>query len=143
MIQHDTQVRVRYGEVDRMGFFYHSHYVELFDIGRTELMRKIGLTNFEIEKSGIELPVRKVDIDYMMPALYDDLLTVRTIMQQMPRATIRFDYEIYRQPSGEETTTQPTMIATGHVVLAFMNKVTKHACRPSQKIVDSVKSYFQ
>lgn len=141
MIQHDTQVRVRYGEVDRMGFLYHSHYVELFDVGRTELMRHIGLSNFDIEASGVELPVRKVDIDYKMPALYDDLLTVRTKLMESPRATIRFDYEIFRTPSGErEMVSEP--IAKGYVVLAFMNKGTKRACRPSVKIIDIVKPYF-
>lgn len=141
MIQHDTQVRVRYGEVDRMGFFYHSHYVELFDIGRTELMRSIGLSNFDIEASGIELPVCKVDIDYKVAALYDDLLTVRTFLKESPTARIRFDYEVYRTPSGKNEMI-PDPIAKGYVILGFMNKETKKACRPSALILDAVKSYF-
>lgn len=141
MIQFDTQVRVRYGEVDRMGFFYHSHYVELFDIGRTELMRSIGVSNFDIEESGIELPVCKVDIDYKIPALYDDLLTVKTSLKEIPKATIRFDYEVFRTPSGE-TESLPDPIAKGYVVLAFMNKNTKKACRPSPLVLNAVKGYF-
>ncbi len=142
MIQYSTQVRVRYGEVDRMGFYYHSHYVELFDIGRTELMRNVGLTNFAIEAEGIELPVRKVDVDYRVPALYDDLLTVKTELRQLPTATIRFDYTVFRNASGDETG-EPQQIATGFVLLAFMNRDTKKACRPPAFIIDAVKPYFE
>lgn len=142
MIQHNTNVRVRYGEVDRMGFFYHSHYVELFDIGRTELMRNIGLSNYEIESSGIELPVCKVNVDYKMPALYDDVLTVVTKLSEMPRATIRFDYEVYRTPSGSDKMIEES-IATGSVTLAFMHKDSKKACRPSSKILEAVRPYFK
>ena len=142
MIQHTTQVRVRYGEVDRMGFYYHSHYVELFDIGRTELMRHIGLTNFAIEAQGIELPVRKVDIDYRSPALYDDMLTVKTELRSLPTATIRFDYTVYRNASGEENL-EPQQLATGYVTLAFMNRETKKACRPPAFILDTIKGCFE
>lgn len=142
MIQNSTQVRVRYGEVDRMGFYYHSHYVELFDIGRTELMRNIGLTNFTIESYGIELPVCKVDVNYRLPALYDDLLTVKTELRQLPTATIRFDYTVFRNASGEETN-EPQQIATGFVVLAFMSRETKKACRPPAFLMDTVRAYFK
>ncbi len=142
MIQHTTQVRVRYGEVDRMGFYYHSHYVELFDIGRTELMRHIGLTNFAIEAQGIELPVRKVDVDYRSPALYDDMLTVKTELRALPTATIRFDYTVFRNASGDESS-EPQQLATGYVMLAFMNRDTKKACRPPVFIMEAIKKAFE
>lgn len=141
MIVHETQIRVRYGEVDRMGFLYHSHYVEFFDVGRSELMRSIGLTNFEVERSGVELPVRSVNVEYKNPAFYDDLITVRTVLKQMPRATIVFDYEVYRNGSGDELG-ERQIVATGCVTLAFMGRETKRACRPPQNIIDAVKSYF-
>lgn len=124
-----------------MGFLYHSHYVEYFDVARTELMRKIGLSNFEIEKGGIELPVRNVNIDYRLPALYDDLITVRAMLKQMPKATIIFDYQVLRNGSGQEEL-EPQLIATGQVSLAFMSRESKKACRPPQNILDALKAFF-
>lgn len=125
-----------------MGFFYHSHYVELFDIGRTELMRSVGLSNFEIEARGIELPVRRVLVDYRSPALYDDLLTIRTCLRELPRATIVFDYEVFRNGSGDEDSV-PQRIATGQVTLAFMQRSTKKACRPPASILEVLSTHFK
>lgn len=134
MIVHDTQVRVRYGEVDRMGFLYHSHYVELFDVGRSELMRHVGLPNSEIEANGVMLPVLKVEVSYKNPAYYDDLLTIRTTLKQLPGVKIRFDYEVFRE-NGE-------CITTGAVTLAFMHADTKTACRPPQELLKKLIPFF-
>lgn len=134
MIVHQTQIRVRYGEVDRMGFLYHSHYVEFFDVGRSELMRSVGLSNAEIEASGVMLPVLAVNIRYKNPAYYDDLLTIRTTMRDMPGIKVCFYYEVLRE-NGE-------LITTGDVTLAFMHSDTKRACRPPQQFISRVKSYF-
>lgn len=134
MITHDTQIRVRYGETDQMGFLYHSHYVEYFDAGRTELMRHLGLPNSRIEEEGIMLPVLNVEINYRNPAHYDDLLTVRTTLKQLPGVKIRFDYEVFRE-SGE-------LITTGAVTLAFMRADTKTACRPPKKLLEKLAPFF-
>lgn len=134
MIVHDTPFRVPYGDVDRMGFFYHSHYVELFDLGRTELMRHIGLPNAEIEAAGVMLPVLKVEVNYKNPAYYDDLLTIRTTLREIPGVKIKFDYEVFRE-NGER-------ITTGAVTLAFMNADTKTACRPPQTLLEKLAPFF-
>lgn len=135
MIIHDTQIRVRYGETDQMGFLYHSHYVDYFDVGRTELMRHIGIPNTEVEAAGTMLPVVHVEIDYKNPAHYDDLVTVRTILKQLPGVKIRFDYEVYRE-NGE-------LITTGAVVLAFMHTDTKKACRPPALLMEKLAPFFK
>lgn len=135
MIQHQTQVRVRYGEVDGMGFVYHSHYVEYFDVARSEMMRDLGLSNYEIERSGVMLPVLKVEINYHNPALYDDLLTIRTTLAKMPGIKIRFDYEVFRH-NGE-------LITTGAVTLAFMNATSKRACRPPASLIEVLETHFK
>ncbi len=140
MITHDTQVRVRYGEVDRMGFLYHSHYVELFDVGRTELMRSLGLPNAAIEAEGIMLPVLNVTVDYKNPAHYDDLLMVRTTLAELPGVKIRFAYEVFRTSWDGHADPQP--ITTGSVTLAFMHSDTKRACRPPQQLLDRLAPYF-
>ncbi len=77
MISYDYNIRVPYGDVDRMGFLYHAHYVRYFDMARTELIRSLGITNLELEEQGVMLPVLNVNINYGTPAHYDDLLTIR------------------------------------------------------------------
>lgn len=127
---HETQIRVRYGEVDAMGFVYHSHYVEYFDVARSEMMRELGMPNSEIERAGVMLPVLKVEIDYKNPALYDDLLTIRTTLREMPKVKIKFEYEVFRE-NGE-------CITTGAVTLAFMHADTKRACRCPQYLIEKL-----
>ena len=134
MIVRDTKIRVRYGEVDRMGFLYHSHYVEYFDVARTELIRSLGISNLELEEKGIMLPVVKLEIKYGIPANYDDELTIRTTLREMPGVTITFHYEVLR---GEQTLT------TGSVTLAFMRSDTKKAVRPPKELLDLLTPYFE
>ncbi|MEG1634825.1 MAG: thioesterase family protein [Rikenellaceae bacterium] len=134
MITHQTQIRVRYGEVDQMGFLYHAHYVEYFDTARTELIRSLGITNRELEEKGIMLPVLNVNINYGTPATYDDLITIRTTLREMPRVKITFHYEVLR---GEE------LLTTGSVTLAFMNSKTKRAIRPPHELMEILAPYFK
>ncbi|MEG1607553.1 MAG: thioesterase family protein [Mucinivorans sp.] len=143
MFVHTTQIRVRYGEVDRMGFLYHSHYVEYFDVARSEMMRSVGLTNFMIEQSGYELPVMHVEINYKKAALYDDLITIRTTMRELPRITVTFDYEVFRQGSGEEQTMEPELITTGTVRLAYIRRDTKKAVRTPEHLLAPVRRFFE
>lgn len=134
MITHQTQIRVRYGEVDKMSFLYHSHYVEYFDVARTELIRSLGITNREMEDEGVMLPVLNVNINYGTPAAYDDLLTIRTTLREMPGVKITFHYEVLRDEQ---------ILTTGSVTLAFMNSTTKKAIRPPKKLLDILAPYFK
>lgn len=128
MITREVKIRVRYGEVDQMGFLYHSHYVEYYDVARTEMIRMLGTSNYELEASGIMLPVTNVTINYKNPAHYDDLLTVRVTLKEMPTVKMTFHYEVFR-PNGE-------LINSGSVTLAFMNSETKRACRPPKYFLE-------
>lgn len=94
MLSSEIKIRVRYGEVDRMGYLHHGNYPLYFEEGRTELIRAIGLTYREIEDRGILLPVRDMSIKYFLPAKYDDLLSVKTILKNKPLAKLEFDYEV-------------------------------------------------
>ncbi len=130
MITCDLETRVRYGEVDMMGFLYHSHYVELFDMGRNELLRTRGYTYRELEASGVMMPVLSVHIDYKRPANYDDLLTIRTSLRELPRGVkMTFHYEVFRSEGME-------LLTTGYVTLAFMDSVTHRPVRPPQHLLD-------
>ncbi len=136
MITCDSKVRVRYGEVDMMGFLYHSHYVELFDMGRNDLLRSLGYTYRELEDSGVMMPVLQVHIDYKNPAHYDDELIVRSFLRSMPSGVrVTFEYEVYRSEGME-------LLTTGSVTLAFMDSITHRPVRPPQVLVDLFSPYF-
>lgn len=130
MIKYDYQIRVPYVDVDRMAFVYHSHYIEYFDMARTAMMRELGLPNIQLEEEGIALPVVDINIKYKMPAKYDDVLTIRTSVQEMPGVTITFHYEVLRDEA---------LLCKASVKLAFMNSETSKACRPPKKLIDLFK----
>lgn len=134
MIICDTEIRVRYGETDKMGFLYHARYLDYYDVARSETIRRLGTTNLALENDGFRLPVISAKVDYGQPARYDELLTVRCIVREMPGVRMRFDYEVYRE-NGER-------INTGHTVLAFMSAATSKACRPPQWFLDILKVHF-
>ena len=108
--------RVRYAETDQMGVVYHGNYAQYLEMGRVEWLRALGITYKSMEDDGIMLPVISLHIDYKKSALYDDLLTVETSLKSRPLVKIAFDYRIFNE-SGE-------LLATGHTVLAFMDKNT-------------------
>src|SRR5277367_6208554 len=95
----DFPVRVRYAETDQMGVVYHSNYLIWFEIGRVELMRSLG---FDYKRMELDddtfIVVADAHCRYHHPARYDDLLTVRTRIEEAKRRTLKFAYELYRQP---------------------------------------------
>ncbi|MFC1651518.1 acyl-CoA thioesterase [Candidatus Latescibacterota bacterium] len=94
---HTTKIRVRYSETDKMGLAYNSHYLTWFEVGRTEFLRDLGFTYYETEKTGLRLPVIEAGIKYLKPALYDDVITIKTCFGKKPGLRIRMDYEICRE----------------------------------------------
>ena len=91
-----TKIRVRYADTDQMKFVYYAKYLEYFEQGRSDLLRQIGLPYPEIEKMGYLLPVIEAFVKYRQPARYDELLEVRTMLQEIPAARIRIGYEVAR-----------------------------------------------
>lgn len=98
MYTSETQVRVRYGETDQMGFLYYGNYALYYEVGRAEAIRTLGFTYRELEELGIHMPVVELNSQYFRPALYDDLITVRTILRELPEGSkIRFHSELYNE----------------------------------------------
>ena len=87
MYQSTTQTRVRYAETDQMNVVYYGNYAQYFEIGRVESMRALGYTYKRMEDEGIILPVVELHTRYLRPATYDDLLTVKTTLREMPLTT--------------------------------------------------------
>ena len=99
MIHSVTNIRVRYSETDKMGYLHHANYLNYFEVGRTEILRNMGLTYREMEEEGILLPVLSANISYKAPAYYDDILTVKTYLRKIPGVKVFFEYEIYNKNS--------------------------------------------
>jgi acyl-CoA thioester hydrolase len=113
MIRSRVQVTVRYAETDMMGVVYHANFLPWFEIGRTTLLKEMGISYRELEAAGFRLPVIEVRAKFLRPALYDDVLTVITTLPDPPVLRIRLEYEVRR---GED------LIATGGTVHAFINR---------------------
>jgi acyl-CoA thioester hydrolase len=94
MLSNEIRIRVRYGEVDRMGYLHHGNYALFFEEARTELIRKLGLTYREMEDQGILLPVRELHIHYYKPAFYDDEIIIRTSLIKYTSVRLDFDYKM-------------------------------------------------
>jgi acyl-CoA thioester hydrolase len=96
MLTGDIQIRVRYAETDRMGLLHHANYLVYFEQGRTELLRQSGRTYKELEDAGVFLVLAKIEVRYRLPARYDDLLTLRTIVTRTTPVRIEHRYEVLR-----------------------------------------------
>jgi acyl-CoA thioester hydrolase len=135
MFEHTTKVRVRYGETDQMGYMYYGNYAEFYEVGRVEMLRSLGMTYSGMESSGIMMPVLEMKCKYLKPALYDEEISIKVIMDKMPGIKIHFRYELYN-PREE-------LINTGETLLAFVNMKTNRPCLPPQDFIDALKPFFQ
>jgi acyl-CoA thioester hydrolase len=90
-----VRIRVIYADTDAMGIVYHTNYIRWFEIGRIELLRKMGITYSEVEKTGFYLPVTRVYCHYHLPAHYDEIVFVETRIAYLKRASMKFTYLIW------------------------------------------------
>ncbi|MDO3695102.1 thioesterase family protein [Wenyingzhuangia sp. chi5] len=105
-----TELRVRYSETDQMQYVHHSNYAKYFEIARIEWLREAGISYKEMEEQGIMLPVVSLLTEFKKPAKYDDVLTIKTEIKQIPTAKIIFTYEIYNQKDELLTTGESTLV---------------------------------
>lgn len=134
MLSNEIQIRVRYCEVDRMGYLHHGNYALYFEEGRTELIRKLGLTYREMEDKGILLPVRELYIRYFKPALYDDNVTIRTSLIKSPSAKLEFEYKMTNSP-GE-------LISEAKTTLVFVDAQLRKPMRVPEFFEKLIAPYF-
>src|SRR5438270_2655996 len=93
----DARVRIRYAETDKMGVAYHANYFVWFEVGRVELLRKLGFNYRDLErKHDCHLPVVDVRCRYKSPAFYDDELIIRTRLKAARSSFLQFEYEVVR-----------------------------------------------
>lgn len=95
MKSHEIELRVRYQETDRMGVVYYGNYFVWFEVARTELFRKHGLSYVDMEKEGFRLMVVDARCSYKKSATYDDLVRIRTNIKNTKNTSIGFSYEVF------------------------------------------------
>jgi acyl-CoA thioester hydrolase len=134
MLIHSTKIRVRYGETDQMGYMYYGNYAQFYEVGRVELLRSLGMTYESMEASGIMMPVLELKCKYIKPALYDQEITVKVIIEKMPGIRIHFNYELYNE--------QEELINVGETTLVFVDMVKNKPCLPSEEFLNKVKPFF-
>lgn len=96
LAEHSTTIRVRYPEVDAMGYLHHSRYLQYFEIGRVELLRAQGFSYADLERAGVFFVVVKVEVRYRNPAKYDEELTLKTKLVRQTSVRLDHAYELSR-----------------------------------------------
>ena len=136
MYEFNTQVRVRYAEADPMNVVYYGNYAQYIEGGRVESLRNLGISYKGIEDMGIMLPVVELNIKYLRPAKYDDLLTIKSQIKELPTEhKIIFDQEIYNE--------EGKLLTIGKVKLYFMDsKLGKRASMPAS-MLEKLSTYFR
>ena len=135
MYVHEIQIRVRYGETDQMGYLYYGNYAEYYEVGRVETIRSLGLTYKELEEvHGIWLPVVSLDMRFVRPAYYDDLLTVRSEIRKLPDEHIIFHVEIFNE--------KRKMVNAGRVRLCFFESKTRKVVPAPEHLLEKLRPFF-
>jgi len=111
----ETRLRVRYAETDRMGFAYYGVYAAWLEVGRVEYLRARGMVYRDVEDSGRLLAVRRLEVDYLAPARYDDQIIVRTRVTAIGKSRVDFESEILREADEK-------LLARGRVRLACLDR---------------------
>ena len=135
MLKGVFQKRIRYAEIDKMGFLYYGHYAQLYEIGRAELIRSLDITYKSMEEDyHVMMPVLQMQCRYRKPARYDNLLSIHTILNEMPTKMIHFHHEIYNE--------EQELINTGSVKLFFVDMKENKRISCPHFLKDKIETFF-
>jgi acyl-CoA thioester hydrolase len=134
MYTHIHHIRVRYADTDQMGYVYYGYYANYYEEARSEAIRALGFPYKEMELAGVMLPVARMSVKYIGPAFYDEMITVRTMITEIPNRFIHFKYEIYNEAA--------KLINEGETQLVFVDATTRKMIHAPQAVVDRLKAYF-
>ena len=130
----ESKIRVRYGETDKMGVVYYGNYALYYEVGRTELFRELGLSYKHFEQQGIILPVVSLNIKYIAPAYYDDVLTIKTTLTELPGYKINFTYEIFNKEN--------KCLNQGETSLVFIDEKKGRPIKAPTELIDKLNGYL-
>lgn len=134
MYQYEIKLRVRYAETDQMGFVYYGNYATYYEVARVEALRSLGVTYKSLESQGILLPVLENWSKYILPARYDDLLTIKINMEKLPSTRLTFHYQVFNE--------EEKLINLGETTLVFVSRETEKPMMAPDFLLDILKPYF-
>jgi acyl-CoA thioester hydrolase len=135
MLTNYTTARVIYADTDNMKYAYYGNYAKYYEIGRTEAIRSLGISYREMEERGVFMPVHSMNSRFLKPAFYDELLTIKTVVEKLPEARMVFQHEIYNQNN--------ELIHTGEVTLIFFDGLRKKPVRAPEFLLQLMQPYFE
>lgn len=135
MFVYNHQLRVRYGDTDQMGYVYYGNYGYYYEQARSEAIRSLGFSYKELEDAGVMMPITRMNIKYIQPALYDDLLTIKTTVAEMPHRLITFSYEIFNGKN--------VLINEGETQLIFVDAKTRKIKTAPDILIQKIKQFFE
>lgn len=130
----ETQLRVRYAETDQMGYVYYGNYATYYEVARADAMRTLEMTYRQMEEKGVFMPIVSMQSKFIRPAHYDDLLTIRTIVKELPSTRMHFLYEVFNDKG--------TLLNIGETVLAFVRKDNGKPCSAPDWFIEKLKTVF-
>jgi acyl-CoA thioester hydrolase len=134
MYSAETKIRVRYSETDQMHYVYYGNYAAYYEVARVEALRQLGLNYTDLENSGIIMPVLESHSYYHKPAKYDELLSIKVVIPQLPLAKIEFEYEIFSENGNK--------IHTGNTILVFIKISSGKPTRAPSEMISLLRPFF-
>jgi acyl-CoA thioester hydrolase len=128
-------IRVRYADTDQMGYVYYGNYARYYEIGRVEALRSLGFHYKMMEDDGVMMPVYENTSRFLKPARYDDLLTIKVTIRDVPSARVIFEYEITNQDG--------VLLNVGKTTLVFQRKDTGRLCVAPRYLLEKLFAYFE
>ncbi|MCW3807600.1 acyl-CoA thioesterase [Plebeiibacterium marinum] len=135
MIVGEFQIRPGYNEVDQMGYVYHANHVTYCHQARTELMREFGIHDAVVEDKGFMMPVISFNIQYKTPARYDEKLTIKTVIKELPKVRFKFFFEI-RNAEGK-------LVSKADSEVVFVDKESRNPLTVPGFVLDKLKSALE
>lgn len=129
------QKRVRYGETDQMGYLYYGNYAQYYEIGRAEMIRELGLTYADMEAvHGVLMPVMSLNQRFVRPALYDELMTIKTTLRHFPDRFMTFHHEIFNE--------KRKLVNGGSVKLCFVDAKSNKSIPAPEYLLEKIRPFF-
>lgn len=134
MFVFETKIRVRYADTDQMGYMYYGNYATFYEVARTEMLRSLGMTYKSMEADGVMMPVLELKTKYIKPALYDEEIRIKVIINKMPGVRILFHYELFNE--------KDELINIGETTLVFVDMKRNKPCMPPPNFLEKIGIYF-
>ena len=136
MFVYESKVKVRYVETDQMGVVHHSNYAQYYELARTECFEACsGMSYEQMEAEGVMLPILEIQCKFLKPAYYNQILTIKSIVKEIPTVRLTVDYEIYNEDKVKITEASTTLF--------FLDAETNKIVRCPDFLLDLIKENWK